>query len=122
MKNKIVELAVVSTIVLISGCAQTAESIKPAHVSPLTYEKYGCPQLKIEAIRVHNTLAVISIQQNKKAENDAISLGTYILTGGLYIQSMGVDQEENIAKLKGQYVAIKDIATKKNCSFAADMK
>ena len=122
MKNKVVVLAVASFVILISGCAQTAESIKPAHVSPLTYEKYGCTQLKDEAIKVNNTLEHISVQQNEKAKNDAKSLGTYIITGGLYIQSMGVDQEESIVNLKGQSIAIKDVATKKNCDFVASMK
>lgn len=122
MNNKIFRLAIVSFISLMNGCAQTAESIKPIYVSPLKYEKYGCTQLKNEAIRVNTSLKYTSLQQNEKAKNDAKSLGTYILTGGLYIQSMGIDQEERIANLKGQYKAIIDVATKKNCSFSEDMR
>lgn len=121
MKNKIFGSAIISSIILMNGCAQTPESIKPAYVSPLTYEKYGCTQLKNEAIRVNTSLKYTSIQQNKKAENDAVSLGTYIFTSGLYVQSMGIDQEERIANLKGQYKAIIDVSAKKNCSFLKDM-
>ena len=118
MKKLLFSLLVLS-IVLGSGCAQRAASIEPTHISTKKYEKLSCKQLKEEFIKVDKRLALVSALQDEAAEKDAASLTVWII--GFGYMPRGVDREEEVGKLKGESKAIKDIAEKKNCSFAASM-
>jgi len=123
MKKNIMGLAAISIIVLMSGCAQKADSIKATYASPLPYEKHSCKQLKNEVIRVNKKLAEISGQQAATADKDAVVIGVSVLFWpALLLMAQGEDQKVEIASLKGQYDTIRDVAAKKNCDFAASMR
>lgn len=108
---------------LTTGCAQKADSIKATYTSPLQYEKYSCNQLKNEVLRVNKRLAEISGQQAEVANKDAavMAVGLVVFWPALFFMAQGEDQKAEIGSLKGQYDTIRDVATKKNCDFAAGM-
>jgi hypothetical protein len=114
----------VSVALLGTGCAQKADSIKATYVSPITYEKLSCNQLKDEVIRVNKRLTEVSGQQAEVADKDAVVMGVGLVVfwPALFLMAQGEDQKNEIASLKGQYETIRDVAVKKNCSFAAGMR
>ena len=124
MKKKIVGLVVVASSVIMSGCAQKADSIKSTYVSPVGYEKLSCVKLKEEVFRVNKRLATISQEQANVADKDAVTMavGLVVFAPALLFMAQGEDQKAEIGNLKGQYDTIRDVATKKNCSFAAGMR
>jgi hypothetical protein len=111
-------------ILLMNGCAQKADKIKAAYVTPLTYEKYSCTELKDEAIRVNKRLTEISDQQVKGVVEDAAAVGTGIifLWPIIFFRAEDEEQKAEIRSLKGQYETIRDVAIKKKCDFVASMK
>lgn len=108
---------------LLVGCAQKAGSIKATYVSPMGYEKQSCKQLKEEVFRVNKRLSLISGQQEDVANKDAVMMGVGLVLfwPALLLMAQGEDQKVEIAALKGQYDAIRDVAVKKNCNFARSM-
>ncbi len=124
MKKKIAGLAVVASMILMSGCVQRVDSIKSTYVSPTEYEKLTCDQLKEEALRVNKKLSALSKGQTSSADKDTDKKGTKVLflpPVFLFIATQD-DKKSEIGSLKGQYDAIRDVATKKNCSFAEKMR
>ena len=117
--NKI--LFSLSVIVLFSvGCTQRADWIEPTDVPTTKYEKLSCKQLKEEVIKVNETLAVVSAQQDANADKYATAQLFNMM--GFFVVDYGGDIEEIVAKVKGEHAALKKVATKKNCSFADDMR
>jgi hypothetical protein len=125
MKKKKIGIAMImASVILVSGCAQKADSIKATYVSPIGYERLSCNQLKDEVLRVNKRLSIISGEQASVANKDAVTMGVGVLLfpPALLFMAAGDDQKAEIGNLKGQYDTIRDIATKKNCSFAAGMR
>jgi len=102
------------------GCTQKADWIEPAYVPPTKYEKLSCKQLKEEIIKVNNTLAIVSARQDANAAKYATAQLMNMI--GFFVVDYGGDEEDTVARIKGEYEALKDVSVKKNCSFAADMK
>ena len=123
MKKGMVLIGVMG-LILGSGCAQKADSIKSTYVSPMTYNNKSCNQLRDEVIRVNKRLTVISGQQADVANKDAVVMGVGLVVfwPALFFMAQGDDQKAEIGNLKGQYETIRDVAAKKNCSFAAGMR
>ena len=123
MKRGMVLIGVMG-LILGSGCAQKADTIKATYVSPLTYSKYSCSQLKNEVIRVNKRLSVISGEQAKVADKDAVTMGVGVLLfpPALLFMAAGDDQKAEIGNLKGQWDTLRDVSAKKNCAFAAGMR
>lgn len=117
-------ISILGTVALLStGCAQKAGSIKATYASPLQYEKHSCNQLKDEVLRVNQRLAVISGQQETVANKDAAVMAVTLVLfwPAVFLMAQGEDQKAEIGALKGQYDSIREVSTKKNCSFAAGM-
>jgi hypothetical protein len=51
-----------------------------------------------------------------------MGVGLVVFWPALFLMAQGEDQKNEIASLKGQYETIRDVAVKKNCSFAAGMR
>ena len=109
---------------LFAGCAQKADNIKASYVSPLKYESYTCEQLKEEIFRINEKTAALAGQQNSTSTKDAVAMtaGVVIFWPALFLLALGDDEKEQIARMKGEYNAIKIAAEKKKCGFAPDMK
>ena len=116
MKKMISVLGVIAFLSI--ACTRRADQIEPADISYIGYESLTCKELKEEFIKVNKGLAVASTQQDSLVEKNAFGM-TMLAVGILLIPSG--DQKVTIKLLKGEYKAIKEVATKKNCSFVADM-
>jgi len=117
-------IGAIAISMLISGCAKKADSIKAIYVSSMVYDSKSCKQLRDEVIKVNKRLSIISGQQADVANKDAVVMGVglVIFWPALLLLAEGDDQKAEIGNLKGQYNTIRDVAAKKNCSFAAGMR
>ena len=116
------KLLIIELLVLffISGCAKKADSIKPTYVSPIEYNDLSCKELKKELIKVNQTLTDLSAKQDEDSEKENTFAMAVLMIGFISIDVDG-PQEAEIGRLKGRSETIKDVAAKKNCSFAAGM-
>ena len=100
--------------ITLCACAQTPESIAPSYVSPLIYRGYDCDQLGAESIRIDDALVSASEQQRTTRTNDTIGL----IFLGLPVSSLsGGNVASQIASLKGEQKATRQIANKMRCNF-----
>ncbi len=107
----------------ISACAKKSSSIQATYVSPLQYQSYSCQQIGMEISRVSRKVSEISGKQDSQATKDAVAMGVGLVVfwPALFFL-IGDDKKEEIARLKGEYDALEQIAIQKNCSIAADIE
>ena len=115
--NKLLSMGIVSTALVVSGCAQKAEDISASYVSPLTYQNFSCRQISEEANRVTAEAAQLSGVQNKKAENDAVATGVALVLfwpAAFFIKGDKTTAAE-LGRLKGELEALEQASNKRNC-------
>lgn len=104
---------------LISSCATKPDKIEAAYVSPLGYNGYTCDQLSQEAARVSQNAAKAVGAQDKKAKNDAATVGIGLILfwpALLFVKGSGTTEAE-VARLKGEMETIKQVSIQKQCGF-----
>ena len=110
MKSTVVALLVAGLAV--SACATSAGRIQPITVSPVVYQDQSCDQLAVTAAKVDADLQVASIKQNKKRKGDTVS----VILIGLPLASMGGNgYEADVARLKGEKIALAEAKRLKSC-------
>lgn len=100
-----------------AGCANKANEIAPAYVSPALYNSMSCQQLATEAQDVANRAAHAAAVQDKKASNDAVAVGVATVLfwpAAFMIKGDGASAAE-VARLKGEMAAIENANRQKNC-------
>lgn len=102
---------------VVAGCAKDADQVGATYVSPVLYETYTCPQLAEEAQRVSSHAAQSSGVQDQKATNDKVAMGVgLIVFWPVLLMTKGNDENTaELARLKGQMVAIEEASIKKRC-------
>jgi hypothetical protein len=113
MKTTLLMLLAATTI---SSCAKSPENILSAYISPLQYSAYSCEQLRMEIRSTSRELNQVIDAQDETASEDAIAMGIGVivfLPALLFIN--GTDLEDEVARLKGEYNAIEDVAIQKEC-------
>jgi hypothetical protein len=102
-------------VMLVTGCAQTPESVQPAYMSETMFVGLDCQQLAAERARVSSALATASTAQNQARSNDIAG----IILLGIPVSSMsGQNIAPEIARLKGMTEAIEQAGNRKKCGFA----
>lgn len=120
MKNKLLLLL---AITLLSACASSSDNIKASYISPLQYQDYSCKQIGMEVNRVSRRLNEVSGIQDETANEDAVAMGVGLVLfwpSLFFINSS--DQEEEVARLKGEFEAIEQAAIEKECSIAPELE
>jgi hypothetical protein len=104
---------------ILSGCAQSANDIAPAYVSPIAYSSYTCSQISEEAARLSARAAEATGVQNSKATGDAVATGAAIIfwPALLFIKGDSTTGAE-LARLKGEMQAIEDASIQKKCNIS----
>jgi hypothetical protein len=119
MKNNTRTIRAVSTLLILTfltACATHPDKISPSYVSPLQYQSYTCNQIEQELIRATNAVSEVTGQQQKEAEKDAVAMGIgLILFWPALFFLIGEDKKVELARLKGEYQALQDIAIQKEC-------
>ena len=100
-------------ITLLTGCATPPEAIVPQYISEITYLNYTCEQLAQEHTRLINALSAASDAQHKARSGDTVGV---ILLGIPTASLSGSNQAANIARLKGEIIALEKAAIQKNCT------
>jgi hypothetical protein len=104
-------------LVLVAGCASSADDIAPSYVSPIAYENYSCEQLAFEAQSVSSRAAQAAGVQNKARTSDAVvtTVGVVVFWPALFFLDGDGQQAAELARLKGQMEAIEQSSIRKNC-------
>lgn len=99
------------------GCAQSANDIPAAYISPITYQSYTCSQIREEAQRLVNRVAEATGVQNGKATSDAVAMGVgvVIFFPALFFVKGNSTTAPELGRLKGEMQALEQAAIQKNC-------
>lgn len=116
---KIPLAAALCAALAVSACATHPNSIQAAYVSPMTYAAYTCDQLREENARVTSRVNEVTATQRRRANNDtaAMAVGMVLFWPALFFMANG-DQREELSRLKGEYDAIQQTGTQKQCGIS----
>lgn len=116
-------VSILVIVAFVTGCATAPNRISPAHISTLQYQGCTCNQLRQELLLTNRKLSEASVQQQKEATKDAIAFGIGMLLfwPALFFM-IGQDKEEEVARLKGECVAIESAAIQKECNISAELE
>lgn len=105
-----------------AGCAKKAHNITASYVSPLQYQSYNCNQVGEELLRINRKLIEVSGCQDSASTKDAVALsvGLVLFWPALFFM-IGGDKKEEVARLKGEYDAIEQVAIQKECSIGDEL-
>jgi hypothetical protein len=106
-------------IALLAGCASKSQDVSAAYISPVGYKAFSCDQLQEEAQRVSQHAAIASGQQDKARKNDIIktTVGVVLFWPAVLFNEGDGQKANELANLKGQMNAIREVSEKKNCGF-----
>lgn len=102
---------------MLVGCATPPKDIAPAYVSTGLYENLSCDQLRQEAQGVSARAAQAYGKQTKNQGQDAAMTGVALILfwpAAFFMKGDGADAAE-VARLKGEMVAIDQVNRVKNC-------
>ena len=108
---------------VLTACASRPEEIKASYVSPLQYQDYTCKQIGKEVARVGRKLSEVSGVQDDIAGDDSVAMGVGLVLfwpALFFIESD--DQKEEVARLKGEFDALEQVAIEKECDVADDIR
>jgi len=110
-------IAVILAAAVLAGCATRANDVAPAYVSPLTYDRFSCDQLRDEATRVSSRAIAATGAQNRRATNDAVATGVTLILfwPAVFLVRGDGAQAAELARLKGEMDAIEQASTGKGC-------
>ena len=97
----------------IAGCAASPETIQPAYASPMTYRNRTCEELNDEGRRLHAAYAAAAEQQEQAQVGDAIGL---VLIGLPVVSMTGENATPEIRRIKGEHVALLQVAVERGCT------
>lgn len=108
----------ISILCTTSGCATSSKNISGSYVSSLEYRQYDCEQLSREMFRIQGNLSTLAGKLDEAASNDKILTGVGIVIFWPALIALGgtKSQENELSRLKGEYNAIQQEITFKNCS------
>lgn len=109
MHMRAISVAILSTAILVGGCAKKASDIQANYQDPRRFDSYLCHQLRDEASRVARRAADAYDEQNSKASIRAVVAAPRALFRG------GETSDVAVARLKGEMQAIESASARKNC-------
>ena len=118
MKTSIKLIALTVSLSLISGCATQPSNVAASHVSSLKYDSVDCRRLGIEAADVESKLSSVTGSLQSKANTDAVLVGASLILWPFLLGTMatgGKAEEQELARLKGEKIAIEQASLIKNC-------
>jgi hypothetical protein len=105
---------------ILAGCTTSPNNITPQYVSPMVYQGYTCDQISMELQRIGARVSEVTGQQQRAANNDAVAMGVglVIFWPALFFLAGDNDKREELSRLRGEYDALQQAGTMRNC-FAA---
>lgn len=110
-------------LMMLAGCATPPDKISASYVSPMEYADYSCTQIRSELRRVQRRVTQVTGAQKKQADNDAVAMGVgLVLFWPALFFLAGDDQQEELARLKGEYEALQQASIQKDCEVALEAR
>ena len=111
---------VVSTALLLAGCASSSKDISATYVSPVQYQSYDCQQLQAETQRIQARVVELGGRLDQAASNDKalVGVGMILFWPALFALGGTKQQEAEYARLRGEYDAIAQASILKKCGIA----
>lgn len=111
-------VSLLSTALILGGCATSSEKIATAYVSPMQYQSYDCEQMAIEGTRLNQRVLSLQAQVDKAASNDKAltGVGMILFWPALFALGGNQQQEAEYGRLKGEYDALQQAAVTKKCT------
>ena len=122
MKQWKTAVATATAWAFLYGCATRPENVSAAYVSPLQYHAYDCDQVQGELVRVNRHVMEVTGQQQGAADKDAVALGVGLVLfwPALFVMAGG-DKSDELARLKGEYDALEQVAVLKKCDVGTQL-
>lgn len=98
-----------------AGCAKHPDMIAPAYISHVPYQSWNCAQLGEERMRLSSALSTASQQQENTRGNDIVGV---ILLGAPLGSMSGGNIAPEVARLKGESVAVERAQSLRSCASA----
>ena len=116
--------AVLGVLLALGGCATASKDIAMADISPDAFATYNCEQLASETSRISSRVVQLGGRLDTASANDKGMVGVGVILFWPALFSLGGNQQQEMeyARLKGEYAAIGQVATRKQCpavNFAA---
>jgi len=117
MKNKLL-LGVVTTSLILAGCSTSSKDIAPVYVSPLQYQHLECNQISAELHRIHVRVNQLAGRLDEASSNDKTltGVGAVLFWPALFALGGTKQQEQEYARMKGEYEALQQVAVLKKCA------
>lgn len=117
MKKKLL-LGVVTAAVLTAGCSTSSKDIAPIYVSPLQYQHLDCSQISAELHRIHVRVNQLAGRLDEASGNDKTltGVGAILFWPALFALGGTKQQEQDYARLKGEYEALQQVAVMRKCA------
>ena len=111
--------ALVSSSIVLGGCASAAKDVSSSYVSPLQYQGYDCTQITAEGQRIQGRINQMTGQLDKAASNDKAITGVALILFWPAAFALGnKTQEAEYARLKGEGEALEQASIAKKCMTA----
>lgn len=104
-------IALISTTLLLVGCAKTPSNIQPLNVPSSEYTSYSCTNLS--TLRGNTEIKLNSAIKRQKNAVAADAVGVFLVL--LPVSKLTGDAEGEVAQLKGEMIAIDRARTLKTC-------
>ncbi|MFT6022250.1 MAG: hypothetical protein ACI9PY_000359 [Ascidiaceihabitans sp.] len=118
MKKQLFAVLAASSVAL-GACAQKAEKIEAAEISPVSFTGLSCKEIGVEAKRVSGRVGKLTGQQNKSAKDDAVATGVALVVfwpAAFFIKG-NKTQAAELSQLKGELIALEAASNAKKCGF-----
>ena len=117
MKNA--NLAPLAAALVVAGCTTSPQNIKPAYVPAAQYQNYDCKQIETELASLYARGDQVRSKISGNAAVDAAAVGVGLLFWpALFFLAGGGDDKEEYARIKGEYEALQQTGTDKQCGIA----
>lgn len=104
--------------IALSACATAPDQISPQYVSPARYAGFDCDQVSSEIEYIRARVSEVTGKQQDQADGDAVAMGVgLVLFWPALFFLIGDDQKEELARLKGEYEALRRVSVDKKCEF-----
>ena len=115
-KGIVVGLSAILTVTAFSGCAKKATEVQAAYVPKSKYIDRSCEILEKDMESVSEQLVTVTKSQDSAHNRDVAMavVGTVIFWPAYFVMLAG-DEEEKLAKLKGEYQAIDEAMIYNHC-------
>lgn len=117
MKKTAMAMVMIFLMANLAACATRSSNVDPMYISSGKYANYNCDQLIEEHETVVSRVNAVAKKQDREATKDAVALtvGALVFWPALFFM-IGSDKKEELSRLKGEYEAVQDAMTAKQCN------